>query len=281
MKTVEKDFLQGQVHDQEVFFECFRPGDELPPLIQDHRAAVEDQFILSSHQVDIGHEGRIVPSPRRKHPLAKIPLPRMKRGRRDIHDERGASLETLGSSRIPRVPDIFTDVHPDHRPLRFENHKLLPPLEIPILIKDPVVGEVNFVIDSGQFAILENGGGIVDIVLHIGKPDDGGDIPGGLGHLLQSLQVILDKGAIQQEVFGRITRQGQLREGHQIGPPFPGLFDSLDDFPGIPPQISHGDVHLGEGQTKTFAHGFNPFPLWSVTRCGGTRGPRQFHCLEG
>lgn len=181
MEPVEKDFIQRQVNDQEFFLEGSRFSDNLPALIEDHGPAVEDQLILPSHQVDIGYVGRIVPGPGGKHPEAKIPFPGMKGGRRDVHDQRGPALEALGPGGVSGIPDVLADIHPDDRSPQFKNQKILPPLKIPVFIKHPVVGKVDLMVNPGPSSILKDGRGVVNIILHVGKSDDGGNPPGGPG----------------------------------------------------------------------------------------------------
>ena len=49
------------------------------------------------------------------------------------------------------------------------------------------------------------------------------------GDLVEHLQVVANEGWLEQQVFGRIARQGELGEGHQLGDLLLGGMDRGDD----------------------------------------------------
>src|SRR5258708_4121486 len=68
-----------------------------------------------------------------------------------------------------RIPDVFTDVHAHVYAVDQKEGRLVPGLEVAILIEDAVVGQVMFVIDSNQLPFVDHGGGVVDVMHAIDK----------------------------------------------------------------------------------------------------------------
>ncbi len=60
---------------------------------------------------------------------------------------------------------------------------------------------------------------------------------------------LLDEWAVVEKVFGGISGQGQLGEGDQIGGQSGERGDRFLDQAGVPVQISHGWIDLGQGQS--------------------------------
>lgn len=59
-----------------------------------------------------------------------------------------APAQCLRKGRPFRIPDIFTDIHPEGHPIQGENRRLFPRLEITIFIEDAIVRKVAFVVNE-------------------------------------------------------------------------------------------------------------------------------------
>ena len=72
-----------------------------------------------------------------------------------------------------RIPDVFADVHAERNvadainALGFSGG-----LKIPVFVEHAVIRQKNFVIDAENMAVVQNGGGVVNVVLLIHKADD-------------------------------------------------------------------------------------------------------------
>src|SRR5207244_3158688 len=54
--------------------------------------------------------------------------------------------------------------------------------------------------------------------------------------------------------FRRIARDRQFGEGHDVRPKRLGFFEPLDDFPGVPFEVTDGGVDLGHGDPEPRRH---------------------------
>src|SRR3984893_6105946 len=102
-------------------------------------------------------------------------------------------LQRQGSGRIP---DIFADVDANMHVVDAKDGGLATRLEIAVLVKNSVVGQVVLMVDTGQPALGDDGGSIVDIMVTIYKTDDGGQtwqVAALLNQFIQLTQIIGNK----------------------------------------------------------------------------------------
>ena len=92
------------------------------------------------------------------------------------------------------------------------------------------------------------------MVSRVDEADDGGRAGGMAGDLVQACQVLLDEIDLDQQVFRRIARDRQFGEGHDVRPKRLGFFEPLDDFPGVPFEVTDGGVDLGHGDPEPRRH---------------------------
>ena len=84
------------VDDQQVFLELLGARDEVTALVEQHRRAVEDQFVLPADEVDVEDRHRRVGRARREHRVALVDAARVVRRGVDVDDELGASRGLRG-----------------------------------------------------------------------------------------------------------------------------------------------------------------------------------------
>jgi hypothetical protein len=61
---------------------------------------------------------------------------------------------------------------------------------------------------------------------------------------------LLKEPRLQEQVFRRVTGQGQFREGNQIGFGLTSFTKPAFDTPGVSDQIPDNGIHLDHGNTK-------------------------------
>jgi hypothetical protein len=84
----------------------------------------------------------------------------------------------------------------------------------------------------------------------MGQADDDdrtGDLP---GQRLEGAPVGLDELGLEEEVLGRVARQGLFGEGDELGAQLLGPADRVLDAAQVAVEIADRGVHLGEGDAK-------------------------------
>ncbi len=261
MELLAKDGGQVQVGDDQVFLELPGAGDDLAALVEDHAAAVKDEFVLPADQVAESDENDVIGGAGGQHALARGALAGMVGRGRDVdHHLRPGQGLRLG--RPGGVPDVLADVDPDHRLAQAKDQRALPGAKVAVLVKDAVVGQVGLVVGSRHPPVVQHGGGVVDVVCAVDEPDDRRNgrraLPGAdalrrarsLCDPLQRLHVVLHKAGLEQQVLGRVAGHGHLGKGDQVGAQRAGAGDAVDDFALVAGQVPDGGVDLGQGEAK-------------------------------
>ena len=124
------DELQGAFHDR-------------PVLASDHRVTVEDQFILATHEVDIGKRAACLLGPPSDQVAAYVILVPLVRAGVDHCQQARTSLGSRGH--WPAVlPKVFTDGKGNIDSADTHHVEFVARLEIAELVEHPVVGQVMF-----------------------------------------------------------------------------------------------------------------------------------------
>ena len=198
-----------EVGDDEIVIELSAGGDGLAAGVEDHARAVKDEFILPSDHVDVAEEDAVGGGTFLEHGLTDGALAAVVGGAVDVDDGLGAGgfLDVCGAF---RHPDVFTDVDADARAADLIDGALIAGGEVAFLIKDAVVGEEYLAVDVDEFAIVDDGGGVVYfavrdvgwLVYWVWEPrsggggswsstlrdaDDDGDVGGRLDDLLEGI----------------------------------------------------------------------------------------------
>ena len=71
-----------------------------------------------------------------------------------------------------------------HRLAQREDGRLRAGLEVAVLVEDAVVRQVLLVVDAGERAVVEDGGGVEDVVALVDEADDRGDAARGAHDLV-------------------------------------------------------------------------------------------------
>ena len=252
-QALAKHRVHIQVGYDEAVFKGRAAGDDRPVRRADNAGAVKHQFILPAHRVQIGDEHAVV---RRAGGNHTLPLPRLagvKRRSVDIHDDLGAGFP-LGHNRANGIPDVFADAHA-HRSAVDDIHRaFLSPAKIAVFVKHPIVGQVHFAILVQNAAVVDNGGGVGNIVGNGDAAHNGGNAAGGRGNARHGGGVVGQKRRLEQQILRRIAGNGQLGKGYQVCVRGPRLVNEIHDAGRIAGNIPDSGVKLGQGQAKGALH---------------------------
>jgi hypothetical protein len=163
----------------------------------------------------------------------------------DVDHNVGAG-EGLGLGRALGVPDVLADVDADFRARDLEDLRLGAGGEVALLVEDAVVGQELLVVDAGDLAIVDDGGGVKYVVVGVDEADYGRDAVNLGRGVVQRRLVIEDEAAAQQQVLGRVAGDRELREGNEVGAGLAGTVRVLDYLRGVALKVANGRVYLGE-----------------------------------
>ena len=94
----------------------------------------------------------------------------------------------------------------------------------------------------------EDGGGVEDVLGPLGKADDGDDPLRPGREPVERRPRVGQKVLLEQQVLGRVARQGQLGEQCQLGSGGAGLRETVLDQPGVARDVTDGGVDLAQGE---------------------------------
>ena len=102
-------------------------------------------------------------------------------------------------------------------------------------------------INAEQMAVMQNRGGVVNVVLLVNKADDGGNAPRIIENPLQHEPIFRDELRLEQQIERRIAGNRQFRERDNIRAFLLRPLNPLDNFRRVAFQIADGGVHLRHG----------------------------------
>jgi hypothetical protein len=222
-------------------------------VVEDHGAAVEDELVLTTDEVDVGEHGRRVGCPRRQHPpaLAEDAGP----VRRAVqHDDqlRPAGAET--GHRPRRAPGVLTDddadpdaVHKVEVVVRRRRGTRAKPA---LLVEHAVVGQQLLVPDAVHLAARADGGGVVEVAVIVDIANDGGAAVGLLGDRLHGAQIAFDERRVHEQVLGRVSRECELGEHGEISPRAFRVGQGGEHLGDVAVEIAHHHVELAQGYAQ-------------------------------
>ena len=119
-------------------------------------------------------------------------------------------------------------------------------LEVAVLVEDAVVGEVLLVVDADQAAVVDDGGGVVDVLILVHEAYHQSDAAAGCRDLLQGAQVVVDEPRSQEQVLRRVAGDGQLGEAEQVDAQLAAALGILQDLGDVALQVADGGVDLSQ-----------------------------------
>ena len=143
-----------------------------------------------------------------------------------------ASLWTaMGPTGYQISSQIFT---PTPYPIDGVHGADVPPLEVAVLVENPVGWEVHLVVHPCKLSLVGYGGSIVYIGVGVYEAYHYSNISGSCHDPAHGFHVVLDKGGLEEEVLRRVAGDGHLRKGHQVRTQGAGFFYQVDNLPGVP-----------------------------------------------
>ena len=153
------------------------------------------------------------------------------------------------------VPDVLADVDADADTTDFVNRADVAPSEVAFLVENAVVGQENLVVGVYQSPVIPDGGRVGDAGLtgfHIAQHH--GDAARLGNHLLHGGDIGVNKGLLEEQVFGRVAGSGQFGEGHQVSPGIAGAAQILHHQGGVAGEVSDREIELRQRQSECAGH---------------------------
>src|SRR3972149_12252106 len=203
--------INVEVHDDKVLFKGPAARDYAAPFVNDHAPAVKDQLVLAADSVVVCDYDLVIPGPGDEHLLPYPGLADVIGRGVYVYDDLGSG-KALRPCRPFRVPDVLAYLDSYGNPAQYEVQGSGAGLEIPLLVKDPVVGQVHLVIYAGDFAVVDYGGRGVYVSLPVNEACYRRYAPYLFREGRERLQVVVDETRLQEQVFRRVAGKGKFGE---------------------------------------------------------------------
>jgi hypothetical protein len=214
-------------------------------LVEDERVAVEDQLVLPSDGVAESDEARVVAGAGGEHlPALAIPAD-VERRSGDVGQQLRPGQRQVGGGRA-RLPHVLADGRPDQRAAELEEQAVARGREVAVFVEDPVVRQEPLAVDGLHLAAGADGAGVVEVAVEVGEVDERDGVVRGAGDRVQRLVCRAHEPRPQQQVLGRVTGDGELREEDEVGLGAAGLLDRLEDSRAVAVEVADGGVDLCE-----------------------------------
>ena len=233
------------IADDHLFDKRRRVGEHPSIRIEDHAVAVEDELILAPDGVDPGDVGAIARGAFSDHRLARAALAVVIRRPVDV-DEDVRPVVRLPGHRTGREPAVLTHRQADSHAVPLDDRAAVAGLEVPLLIEHAVVRQKDLVVDSFDLAVVQEGGGVEDGPILVDESHDRRDACRRLRDNLQLSEVVADERRLQDQVFGRVAGDSQLRKADDVRAQASSAIHPVDDQAGIALQIADCRIDLRE-----------------------------------
>ena len=135
--------------------------------VEDQAGPVEDQLVLAPNGVYVSDIDPVVLGACGHHPLPESSLARMEGRSVDVDDDLGAGVP-LDHHRPHGTPDVLANVHSHANPVDVVYGACGAFLEVAVLVKHPVGGQVNLVVDAHKLPAVAHSRRVVDVRVHVG-----------------------------------------------------------------------------------------------------------------
>src|SRR5712691_6563438 len=152
------------------------------------------------------------------------------------------------------VPAVFTDRDADPDSADLENRAAVAWCEVALLVEHAVVGQEDLVVHGLQLSVVDEGRSVEDVAVLVDEADHCRDSLGGADDKVEVLEVVADESGLQDEVFGRIAGDGQLRKANDVDALVAGASDPVDDQACIAAEVPDGGVDLSQPDSQVPVH---------------------------
>ena len=222
---------------------------------QHERAAVEDQFVLAAHLIDID-EGQAAfddAIDAQLHPdvgLADL-VGRAVGHQQDLAAGLGDAFDDVGR------PHILADRHADAHALEDERSRHRAGREHALLVEHAVVRQVDLVALADDLALVEADDGVVQLVAFAPRRGDEQCRPAvqrvGAQRLDRFVAALLE-GGLQHQVLRRVAREHQFRGQHQLGALLLRLGARRPHLGEVAGNVADPGIELGERDLEGIRH---------------------------
>jgi hypothetical protein len=197
--------------------------------------------------IDVDQRNGRVRRPDGQHAFTLGKLACVIRRRIQVHHQLRASSSLLGY-RTVRRPRVFADrdthLHTSHFEQRGGSGARS---EITLLVEHAIVGQQALVVDAGHLSSMTHCRRVVQIETSIDEADHRNAIGSGGGNLVQRLEIVVHETRLQQQVFRRIARDGQLGEHRYVGAGLGSTGQRFDNARHVSLQVTDNGVELTRG----------------------------------
>ena len=244
--------FNDDVGDEQFGGELRCPRHECALVVEHHRAAVEDQFVLAAHLIHVDERTAGVGGAGGEHALAVVRLAVVERRSVDVDVQLGTTGGLLGQ-RPGGAPHVFADAHRHFHPADDEQLVRVVGVargEVAGLVEHGVVGQHPLAIRAHHGAVHAHRSRVVEVAVGIDEAHHCGAVPRVRGDGGERVLVVGHEAGLQHEVFRRIAGDGQFGEGHDVAARCLGLVVGGLDERHVAVEIADGWVDLGEGDAQ-------------------------------
>ena len=146
------------------------------------------------------------------------------------------------------LPDVLADRRAGEDIPAAQHQQLSAGRKIPVLVEDAVVRQEVLAVDAAQHPVGQHGAGVCEVAVEERAADKGRDSLAGSGDLLERSSRGLDEAGPEEQVLGRIPRDGELGKDDEVRSRSPGLADRIDDQGAVPLEVADDRIELRERQ---------------------------------
>ena len=170
----------------------------------------------------------------------------------DVQEQHRARERLLAGGRA-RLPHVLAHRQPDALGADVDDGAARARLEVALLVEHAVVGQVDLAVDRVNGAVGEHRGGVEHVLGALGEADHRDDPARVRGELLERVARVGEEVLLEQQVLGRVARDGELGEQHELAPRLARVADAGRDLRGVAGDVAHGGVHLAEREPHLLA----------------------------
>ena len=121
-------------------------------------------------------------------------------------------------------------------------------LEVALLVEHAVVRQEDLAVDRPHLSVGQHGERVVDVLRVLREPDQRDHPLDVARDAIERAAAGLQEVRFQQQVLRRITVDRQLGEDDDLRAGLGRLAEVVADLGGVPIDVAHRDVDLGEGE---------------------------------
>ncbi len=213
--------------------------------------SVEDELVLTPHEVAEGEVRARVAGSCDEHLLALLGLADVERRCREVHDQLrpGEREIRLG---WPGLPDVLADRDADGRLPELQDDQVASFGEVAVLVEDAVVREEVLAIHGLNAPVGAHGAGVHKVAVEPGCPHECDETFRRRRDLLERLARGADETGPEKEILGWIAARRELGEDDEIGSGWPSLVQRREDPRAIAVEVADDGIQLCKRDSHSF-----------------------------